>query len=115
VPHPHEAGKNSAISKDDPTNRKRYMKLTITTLSLLLSLTCLASAGEKMPDVVIKQKLIGYWKSPRHGYQYTSDGIIHMLGGTTPTTGTCATESITNTTSRPMICNENDAGVDNHD
>jgi hypothetical protein len=59
------------------------MKLTITTLSLLLSLTCLASAGEKMSDAEIKQLLLGHWKSPRHGYEYKSDGYIHMLGGTT--------------------------------
>ncbi len=27
-----------------------------------------ASAGEKVSDAAIKQKLLGYWKSPRHGY-----------------------------------------------
>src|SRR6266480_5137068 len=54
------------------------MKLAITTLSLLLSVTCFASAGEKMSDAEIKQKVIGYWQSPRHGYHIASDGIIYM-------------------------------------
>jgi hypothetical protein len=55
------------------------MKLRITTLSLLLAVACLASAGEKMSDAAIKQKLLGYWKSPRHGYLIKSDGIMYML------------------------------------
>lgn len=55
------------------------MKLTITTLSLLLSVTCLVSAGERMSDAEIKQKLLGYWKSPRHEYLIKSDGIMYML------------------------------------
>jgi hypothetical protein len=54
------------------------MKPMITTLSLLLSVTCFASAGEKMSDAEIKQKLIGYWSSPRHGYHIAPDGIIYM-------------------------------------
>jgi hypothetical protein len=36
-----------------------------------------------MSDAEIKQLLLGHWKSPRHGYEYKSDGYIHMLGGTT--------------------------------
>jgi hypothetical protein len=52
------------------------MKLTITILSLLLFVTCFASADEKMSDAEIKQKLLGYWKSPRHGYLIKSDGIM---------------------------------------
>jgi hypothetical protein len=54
------------------------MKLTVTTLSLLLTVACFASAGEKMSDAQIKQKLIGYWNSPRHGYHIAPDGIIYM-------------------------------------
>jgi hypothetical protein len=54
------------------------MKLTITILSLFLSVICLASAGEKMSDAEIKQKLLGYWSSPRHGYHIAIDGIIYM-------------------------------------
>jgi len=30
-------------------------------------------------DDAIKQKLVGYWLSPRHGYLINSDGIIYML------------------------------------
>jgi hypothetical protein len=59
------------------------MKTTVTILALLLCVTSFAAAGEKMSDAQIKQKLLGYWKSPRHAYEYTSDGIMHMLGGTT--------------------------------
>jgi len=29
-------------------------------------------------DSAIKQKLLGYWSSPRHGYHIASDGIIYM-------------------------------------
>jgi hypothetical protein len=54
------------------------MKLTTTTLSLLLSFTCIAFTGEKMSDAQIKQKLLGYWKSPRHDYHIAADGIIYM-------------------------------------
>ena len=54
------------------------MKLTITTLSLLLAVACLASAGEKMSDAEIKQKLLGYWSNPHHGYHIAADGIIYM-------------------------------------
>jgi hypothetical protein len=48
---------------------------------LLLSLTAInivAIAGEKMSDAEIKQKLLGYWNSPRHGYHIARDGIIYM-------------------------------------
>ena len=31
-----------------------------------------------MSDAEIKQKLIGYWSSPRHGYHIAPDGIIYM-------------------------------------
>lgn len=54
------------------------MKLALTILSLLLSITCFAQAGEKMSDAEIKQKVIGYWSSPRHGYHIAPDGIIYM-------------------------------------
>src|SRR6185503_12327756 len=29
-------------------------------------------------DSAIKQKLLGYWSSPRHGYHIASDGTIYM-------------------------------------
>jgi hypothetical protein len=54
------------------------MKLIFTTLTLTLTLVCFALAGEKMSDAQIKQKLIGYWNSPRHGYHIAADGIIYM-------------------------------------
>jgi hypothetical protein len=31
-----------------------------------------------MSDAEIKQKLLGYWNSPRHGYHIAADGIIYM-------------------------------------
>ena len=54
------------------------MKLIFTTLTLTLTLVCFALAGEKLPDAQIKRKLLGYWKSPRHGYHIAADGIIYM-------------------------------------
>jgi len=42
------------------------MKTTVTTLTLLLCVTSFAPAGERMSDSQIKQKLLGYWHSPRH-------------------------------------------------
>lgn len=54
------------------------MKLTITTLSLLLTVAWFASAGGKMSDAEIKQKLLGYWSSQRHGYHIAPNGIIYM-------------------------------------
>jgi hypothetical protein len=41
-------------------------------------MACLTTAGEKMSDAEIKQKLIGYWSSPRHGYHIAANGIIYM-------------------------------------
>jgi len=35
--------------------------------------------GDRPSDSAIKQKLLGYWKSPRHGYLIKSDGIMYML------------------------------------
>jgi len=55
------------------------MKVTVTILSLLLSMAYSVMAGEKMSDPEIKQKLLGYWKSPRHGYLIKSDGVMYML------------------------------------
>ena|SRR5438552_5390188 len=54
------------------------MKLIFTTLILILATTYLAPAGERMSDSQIKQKLIGYWSSPRHGYHIAANGIIYM-------------------------------------
>ena len=54
------------------------MKQIFAILTVILAATCLAPAGEKMSDAQIKQKLIGYWLSPRHGYHIAADGIIYM-------------------------------------
>ncbi len=32
-------------------------------------------------DSTFKQKLLGYWKSPRHAYFYSKDGSMQMVGG----------------------------------
>jgi hypothetical protein len=58
-----------------------HMKTTVILFNVLgfLFLTNLAvSADQKLPDAEIKQKLLGYWQSPRHGYHIASDGIIYM-------------------------------------
>ncbi len=31
-----------------------------------------------MSDAEIKQKLLGYWRSPRHEYHIASNGIVYM-------------------------------------
>jgi hypothetical protein len=54
------------------------MKLIFTILTVILTAICVAQAGEKMSDAEIKQKVLGYWLSPRHGYHFTADGIIYM-------------------------------------
>ncbi len=62
------------------------MKLTTTTLSLLLSFTFLAFSGEKMSDAQIKQKLIGYWTFGHHGWHIAADGIAYICPGTNKNT-----------------------------
>jgi hypothetical protein len=54
------------------------MKVSATIVSLLLSTTSSVMAGEKMSDAEIKQKLVGYWSSGRHGYYIAADGIMYM-------------------------------------
>jgi hypothetical protein len=51
---------------------------TIKILILLLSMTSFVMAGEKMSDAEIKQKLIGYWSNPHHGYHIAANGIMYM-------------------------------------
>jgi hypothetical protein len=52
-----------------------YVSLVV---SLLLATASISFAGDKMSDAAIKQKLLGYWHSPRHGYHVANDGIIYM-------------------------------------
>jgi len=54
------------------------MKQIFAILTVILTATCLAPVGEKMSDAEIKQKVIGYWTIPRHGYHIAPDGIIYM-------------------------------------
>jgi hypothetical protein len=58
-------------------------KRLLLNLLTIFGMSLLATAGEKLSDAAIKQKLIGYWQSPRHGYLIKSDGVMYMLGGTT--------------------------------
>lgn len=37
-----------------------------------------ASAGEKLSDSVIKERVLGYWGNARHSYLIKSDGIMYM-------------------------------------
>jgi hypothetical protein len=41
-------------------------------------MTSFVMADGKMSDAEIKQKLLGYWFSPRHGYHIAADGIVYM-------------------------------------
>ena len=36
------------------------------------------AAEQTSSDAAIKQKLLGYWRSPRHGYLIKSDGVMYM-------------------------------------
>ena len=45
---------------------------------VILAMSLPAFAGERSSDAAIKQRLLGYWKSPRHGYHIKSDGIMYM-------------------------------------
>ena len=51
------------------------MKPIFAILGVIVATTCLASTGEKLPDAQIKRKLLGYWKSPRHGYLIKSTAL----------------------------------------
>jgi hypothetical protein len=62
------------------------MKTTVTILTLLLCVISFAPAGEKMSDAEIKQKLIGYWSNPHHGYHIAADGIMYVCPQKSSTT-----------------------------
>ena len=47
-------------------------------LLCVVGMNIAAFAGEKMSDAETKQKLLGYWSSPRHVYHIESEGIIYM-------------------------------------
>lgn len=54
-------------------------KRTLPALVVVLVITSFsAAAGDKLSDSAIKQRLLGYWQSPRHGYLIKSDGIMYM-------------------------------------
>ncbi len=40
-----------------------------------------APGSNSATDSAFKQKLLGYWKSPRHAYFYSKDGSMQMVGG----------------------------------
>ena len=63
-------GRSYASSPVRSFSRFAGVFLLLTGLSL--------AAGEKMSDAAIKEKLLGYWQSPRHGYHIASDGVIYM-------------------------------------
>jgi hypothetical protein len=35
-------------------------------------------AGEKLSDAATREKLLGYWQSPRHAYLFKADGVVYM-------------------------------------
>jgi hypothetical protein len=62
----------------------KMIKLKMAMVVLLMA--ALWSHGD---DASIKKQLLGYWKSPRHGYLLKSNGIMCMLprvGATTTNT-----------------------------
>jgi hypothetical protein len=58
------------------------MKQIFAILTVILTATCLAPAGEKMSDAEIKQKVIGYWHGGHHGWHIAADGIMYICPGT---------------------------------
>jgi hypothetical protein len=54
------------------------MKQIFAILTVILTATCLAPAGEKMSDAEMRQKVIGYWSSGHHGWYIAPDGIMYM-------------------------------------
>src|ERR1700730_17567717 len=61
-------------------------------MKINLLLLCLAGmniaafAGGKMSDAEIKQKLLGYWSNPHHGYHIAADGIMYVCPQKSSTT-----------------------------
>jgi hypothetical protein len=62
------------------------MKQIFAILTVILTATCLAPAGEKMSDAEIKQKVIGYWTFGHHGWHIAADGIAYICPGTNKNT-----------------------------
>lgn len=59
-------------------------KLIVMTLTVAVAIGIITtSANDASSDAATKQKLLGYWSSPRHEYLYKQDGIRYMVGGTT--------------------------------
>lgn len=57
------------------------MKVSLLTKLVLTMLVVLFAAVPmvRADDAAIKKQLLGYWKSPRHGYLYKANGIVYML------------------------------------
>jgi hypothetical protein len=61
----------------------------INKLKMALVVLLMAASLSHADDASIKKQLLGYWKSPRHGYLLKSNGIMYMLprpGATTTNT-----------------------------
>ena len=56
------------------------MKTKINLLTIVLAVVALfpVFAEDKGSDAALKQKLLGYWASPRHAYLIKSDGVTYM-------------------------------------
>lgn len=66
-------------------------------LLCLVGMNIAAHAGEKMSDAEIKQKLLGYWKSPRTATNIQVTASFTCRVAQRPTTRTCETACITKT------------------
>ena len=63
-------------------------------LVLLAVILPLAVKADPQSDAAIRKKLIGYWRSPRHDYQFTADGgVIMDPSPPCTTTGTWAVKN----------------------
>jgi hypothetical protein len=63
-----------------------YM-IILNRLKMALVVVLMATSLAHADDASIKKQLLGYWRSPRHGYLLKSNGIMYMLPrpGTTTT------------------------------
>src|ERR1700736_4555728 len=55
-------------------------------LKMAMVVLLMAASFSHADDASMKKKLLGYWKSPRHGYLLKSNGIMYMLPRPSATT-----------------------------
>jgi hypothetical protein len=70
---------NVSKSVDERAACRRDALAVINKLKMALVVLLMAASLSHADDASIKKQLLGYWKSPRHGYLLKSNGIMYML------------------------------------